>query len=200
MIAGVKGTLLSKTGDRVTVATSGGVIYEIGVPLGVLERLPAEGAEVQLRTVPVVREDAWQLFGFDQEHERDIFQRLLGASGVGPRLALALVSTLSGARVVRSVKDGDIAALCTVPGVGKKTAERIILELKDRLGDVSVPGMPEASGAPADQAVQALVNLGYPAAEAERMVRQVLSRDGSAQPVDLIRGALQLLTKPTRTS
>lgn len=197
MIAGVRGTLLSKTGDRVTVATGGGVIYEIAVPLGVLERLPAEGAEVQLRTVPVIREDGWQLFGFDEEHERDIFQRLLGASGVGPRLALALVSTLGGAHVVRSVKERDLAALCTVPGVGKKTAERIVLELKDRLGDIAVPGAPQATGAPSDQAVQALVNLGYPAADADRAVRQALSQNGSAQAVDLIRGALQLLTKAT---
>ncbi len=199
MIAGVSGTLLSKTGDRVVVATAGGVTYSIGVPLGVLERMPSEGSEVSLKTVPVVREDGWALYGFVEDHERDVFQRLLGASGVGPRLALALVSTLGGARVARSIKGNDLGALCTVPGIGKKTAQRIVLELRDRLGDISVPGVPgapEATAGPPDQAVQALINLGYGANDAERAVREAVSQQGAGEPVDLIRGALQLLTRP----
>ncbi|NIM49426.1 MAG: Holliday junction branch migration protein RuvA [Gemmatimonadales bacterium] len=196
MIFGVRGTIISKTGDRVIVATAGGVSYEIAVPFGVLENLPPEGTDVALTTVLVVREDGWALYGFDQEHERDVFQRLLGATGVGPRLALALVSTLGGARVVRSIKERDLAALCTVPGIGKKTAERMVLELKDRLGDIVVPGVKAAASAPAEQAVQALVNLGYSPTEADRAVRTVLSRDEPTEPVDLIRGALQLLTQP----
>jgi Holliday junction DNA helicase RuvA len=195
VIAAIRGTLRAKTGDRVQVATSGGVTYEIAVPLGVLEHLPPLQAEVELKTVSVVREDGWSLYGFDQDYDRDIFQRLLGASGVGPRLALAVVSTLGGVRAVRAIRDGDIAALCTVPGIGKKTAERVILELKDRLRDISLPGLKEASQAPAEQAVQALVNLGYGAADAERAVRSVVSQGGAADPVDLIRGALHLLTK-----
>ena len=195
MIAGVTGVLRSKTGDRVLVATEGGVTYEIAVPLGVLEKLPASGVTIALRTVLVVREDGWQLFGFDEDHERDVFQRLLGASGVGPRLALALVSTLGAARVVRAVKEADLAALCTVPGVGKKTAERIVLELKDRLRDIAVPGAAAGVSAPAEQAIQALVNLGYPAVDAERAVRSVVSARGTGDAVDLIRGALQLLTQ-----
>jgi Holliday junction DNA helicase RuvA len=196
VIAGVTGTLVSKTGDRVVVATAGGVTYAIGVPLGVLERMPSEGAEVSLKTVPVVREDGWALYGFVEDHERDVFQRLLGASGVGPRLALALVSTLGGARVARSIKQNDLGALCTVPGIGKKTAERIVLELRDRLGDISVPGAPESTAGPPDQAVQALINLGYSANDAERAVRDAVSQQGTGEPVDLIRAALQLLTKP----
>lgn len=195
MIAGVSGTLLSKTGDRVVVATAGGVTYSIGVPLGVLERMPSEGSEVSLKTVPVVREDGWALYGFVEDHERDVFQRLLGASGVGPRLALALLSTLGGARVARAIKENDLGALCTVPGIGRKTAERIVLELRDRLGDISVPGAPEATAGPPDQAVQAIINLGYSANDAERAVREAVSRQGAGEPVDLIRGALQLLTK-----
>lgn len=196
MIAGVSGTLVSKTGDRVVVATAGGVTYAIGVPLGVLERMPSEGSEVSLKTVPVVREDGWALYGFVEDHERDVFQRLLGASGVGPRLALALVSTLGGARVARSIKENDLGALCTVPGIGRKTAERIVLELRDRLGDISVPGAPEVTAGPPDHAVQALINLGYNANDAERAVREAVSQQGAGEPVDLIRGALQLLTKP----
>jgi Holliday junction DNA helicase RuvA len=196
MIAGVRGVLHSTTGDRVHVVTEGGVTYEIAVPLGVLEAMPGVGGRVELKTVLVVRDDGWLLFGFDEDHERTLFQRLLGATGVGPRLALALVSTLGGSRVVRSIKDGDLAALCTVPGVGKKTAERIVLELKDRLRDIAVPGAKESAGAPAEHAVQALVNLGYAAADAERAVRTAVSDGGQGPTVDLIRRALQLLTKP----
>ncbi len=195
MIAALRGTLVVKHGDRVVVATPGGVSYEVAVPLGVLERLPADGTDIALRTVPVVRDDGWALYGFDTEEERAIFQRLLAATGVGPRLALALVSTLGGARVVRAIRETDIGTLCTVPGVGKKTAERMVLELKDRLRDVpAASGAAPAAAAPAEQAVQALVNLGYNAADAERAVRSTLTADGAGQTVDLIRGALQLLT------
>lgn len=195
MIAAVRGTLVSKSGDRVVVATSGGVSYAISVPLGVLERLPAEGHQIDLETVPIVREDGWALYGFDEARERTVFQRLLGVNGVGPRLALAIVSTLGGDRVVRVLKEGDIASLCTVQGVGKKTAERIVLELKDKLRDLGAPDDASVTAAPAEQAVQALVNLGYTGADANRAVRAVLSEDGAGEPVDLIRGALQLLTR-----
>lgn len=194
MIAGIRGVLQSKTADRVIVSTSGGVTYELAVPLGVLERLPADGASIELLTVLIVREDGWALYGFDDGQERSIFQRLLGASGVGPRLALALLSTLGGPRLARVVQDGDLGALCTVPGVGKKTAERIVVELRDKLRDVAADAARTAS-LPAEQAVQALVNLGYNAAEADKAVRTALSQDGSREAVDLIRGALQLLTK-----
>ncbi len=194
MIAAVHGSLVSKSIDRVVIATSGGVSYEIAVPLGVMERLPAEGMEVELNTIPIVREDGWSLYGFDQANERTVFQRLLAVNGVGPRLALAIVSTL-GSRVTKVIKEGDVASLCTVPGVGKKTAERISLELKDKLGDVITSDGPLAASLPAEQAVQALVNLGYGSTEAERVVRAVLSQGGGSEPVDLIRGALQLLTR-----
>ncbi len=195
MISGVRGTIAAKAGDRIVLATTGGVSYEIAVPLGVLERLPPEGTEVALETVPVVREDGWALYGFDDASERLIFQRLLGATGVGPRLALALVSTLGGVRVARSITDGDLAALCTVPGVGKKTAERIVIELKDRLKDVQPDGGGgPGTSAPGEQAVQALTNLGYNAGDADRAVRRVLAEAAGASPVDLIRQALQLLT------
>lgn len=194
MIAALTGKLVSKSGDEIVIATASGVSYRLSVPLGVLERLPREGQTVSLETVLVVREDDWSLYGFDQPQERDIFDRLLGASGVGPRLALALVSTLGGARVVRALKDGDLAALCTVPGIGKKKAERIVLELKDRVADVAAVGE-AAALAPAEQAVQALVNLGYTFQAADRAVRQYLAANGQAEPVDVIRGSLQLLTQ-----
>jgi Holliday junction DNA helicase RuvA len=194
MIAAVHGHLVSKSVDRVVIATSGGVSYEIAVPLGVMERLPSEGMEVGLNTVPIVREDGWSLYGFDQANERIVFQRLLAVNGVGPRLALAIVSTL-GNRVTKVIRDSDIAALCTVPGVGKKTAERISLELKDRLRDLPSSDGMTARSLPAEQAVQALTNLGYGSAEADRAVRAILSQQESGEVVDIIRGALQLLTK-----
>jgi Holliday junction DNA helicase RuvA len=194
VISAVRGKIVSRTGDRVVLATAGGVSYEIAVPLGVLERLPENGATVELATVLVVREDGWALYGFDRELERAVFQRLLAASGVGPRHAMALVSTLGGERVVKALREGDLATLCTVPGIGKKTAERMVVELKDRLRD-----LPEGEGEPprpasAEQAVQALVGLGYGAAEADRAVRAVVNRDGPAEAVELIRRALQHLS------
>ncbi|MBI4419316.1 MAG: Holliday junction branch migration protein RuvA [Gemmatimonadetes bacterium] len=188
--------LSAKSGERVTVATAGGVSYELAVPLGVLERLPAEGSTVELRTMLVVREDGWALYGFDSEYDRVVFQRLLTATGVGPRLALALVSTLGAPRVVRSLKESDLGTLCTVPGIGKKTAERMVLELKDKVKDLGVPGAAAPSAGPvAEQAVQALTNLGFPAADADRAVRAALSLNGSGGVAELIRSALQLLTK-----
>jgi Holliday junction DNA helicase RuvA len=197
MIAGVAGRLAARNGDRIQVTTDAGVTYELSVPLGVLERLPHEGRAVDLRTVLVVREDGWALYGFDREQERRIFQRLLGASGVGPRLALAMLSTLGGARVARVVKDGDLAALCTIPGIGRKTAERIVLELKDKLNDLTTPGEAAAPLPAGDQAVQALTNLGYGAADAERAVRNALAKGGAAEVPELIRRALQILSGGT---
>jgi Holliday junction DNA helicase RuvA len=186
--------LVDKSTDKVVVATSGGVSYEIAVPLGVLERLPQVGQEVDLKTVPIVRDDSWSLYGFDDVGERTVFQRLLGVNGVGPRLALAIVSTLSG-RVIHAIKDGDIAAMCTVPGVGKKTAERIVLELKDKLRGIGVPEEQGEDQLPAEQAVFALVNLGYGNVEADRAIRTVLSESGPGNSIELIRAALQLLTR-----
>jgi holliday junction DNA helicase RuvA len=193
VISAVRGTLVSKSGDRVVLETAAGVSYEIAVPLGVLERVPGEGHTIELKTVLVVREDGWSLYGFDGELERTIFQRLLGASGIGPRLALALVSTLGGGRVVSAVREGDIAALCSVPGVGRKTADRLVLELKDRVRDVPVAEPGSVRTIPAEQAVQALVNLGYPSADAEGAVRTAVSQNGAGEPADLIRRALQRL-------
>ena len=194
MISTVRGTLASRTADRVIVDTAGGVSYEVAVPLGVIERLPREGAPVELKTVLVVREDGWSLYGFDQDLERSVFQRLLTATGVGPRLALALVSALGGPRVVGALREGDLAILCTEPGIGKKTAERMVVELKDKVRDLAAtaPGPRERPPA-AEQAVQALMGLGYQPNEADRAVRAILTTDGTGEPVDLIRRALKLL-------
>jgi Holliday junction DNA helicase RuvA len=195
VIAALRGTLAVRSGDLVTVATPGGVSYEVAVPLSVLEHLPPPGGDVHLHTVLVVREDGWSLFGFNTPEERAVFQRLLGASGVGPRLALSLVSSLGGDRVVRAVKEGDIAALCTVSGIGKKKAERMVLELKDRMRDLEVEGGAEEIDSSGDQAIRALVKLGYGQLEADTAVRSVLASNGTADASEIIRSALEMLSR-----
>ena len=195
MIARLRGTIGARSGDLVTIGTAGGVSYEVAVPIGVLERLPPAGQEVHLHTVLVVREDGWLLFGFDAPEDRVVFQRLLSASGVGPRLALSLMSSLGGDRVVKAVKQSDIAALCTVSGVGKKKAERMVLELKDRMRDLAVEGGVAGVGSAGDQAIKALVRLGYAPGEADGAVRSVLATNGTAQAPEVIRGALDILSR-----
>ncbi len=190
MIAMVSGTMGERDGDTILIETAGGVGYAVTVPLGVLERLPAAGGRVSLYTELVVREDGWSLYGFDHAGERAVFQRLLSASGFGPKLALALLSTLGPARTVRSIQQRDIAALSTVSGIGRKKAEKLVVELGDRFKDVPV----EISSAPrpGEDALQALVGLGYPAAVAEDAVRAIMS-DGTTETAKVIRLALQRL-------
>ncbi|MGH7657710.1 MAG: Holliday junction branch migration protein RuvA [Gemmatimonadales bacterium] len=190
MIANVTGTLTTRDDDQIVIETEGGVGYAITVPLGVFERLPLPGSRVRLFTELVVREDGWSLYGFDQPTERAIFRRLLGASGFGPRLALALLSTLGPDRAVRSIQDRDIAALATVNGIGKKKAEKLVVELQDRFKDFTperATGRPAAAG----DAVQALVSLGYSVAAAEEAVRHTLGDNGSEDAAHVVRGALQ---------
>jgi len=195
MIATIKGTLTARVGDAIILETDGGVGYEITVPLGVLERLPAVGARCALHTELVVREDGWTLFGFDRAGDRVIFQRLLMASGFGPKLALALLSGLGPDRTVRAIQAKDIAALSTVPGIGRKKAERLILELQDRFKDIAVePGT--RTGSAAEEAARALGALGYPPAQADEAVRAAIAAGGEADSATLIRRALQILTAP----
>lgn len=193
MITSVSGTLAEREGEAVVIHTDGGVGYEVIVPLGVFERLPARGARCALLTELVVREDAWTLYGFDTTGERTIFQRLLGATGLGPRLALAILSTLGPERTVRSIQGKDVAALSTVSGIGKKRAEKLIVELSDRFADVPLAPAVRA-GRPADEAARALVTLGYGAAAADDAVRFVLTREKTEDVAALVRQALQYLT------
>ncbi len=192
MIASVAGVLVEREGDTIVVQTDGGVGYALTVPLGVAERLPGKGARVSLHTELVVKEDGWSLFGFDRLAERTVFQRLLGASGFGPKLALALLSALGAERTVRSIRSRDLAALSSVGGIGRKKAERLVLELQDRFGDVGLePPAAPASGA--GEAVTALIGLGYGAGPAEDAVRAALASGDSQDTSHLIRRALQQL-------
>jgi len=200
VIAQVAGRLAAKQADRVLIHTAGGVGYEIVVPLGVMERLPAVGETVSLATELVVREDGWSLYGFHDDAGRRFFQRLIGVSGVGPKIAIALMSALGVERGARAVKERNIALLASVSGIGKKTAERLALELADKLGEFEEAGGAMVAGGAAgvaEAALHALERLGYATVEADRALRQVLAADGGSgvDPETLVRRALQLLTK-----
>ncbi len=207
MIAQVAGRLAAKQADRVMIHTAGGVGYEIVVPLGVMERLPAVGETVTLATELVVREDGWSLYGFQDDAGRRFFQRLIGVSGVGPKIAIALMSALGVERGARAVKERNIALLASVSGIGKKTAERLALELADKLGEfeeatgAAGAGGAAAGGGAAEAALHALERLGYATVEADRALRQAFAADGGrageggVDTETLVRRALQLLTK-----
>jgi len=193
MISQVFGRLTTKELDHVEIMTEGGVGYELAIPLSAYEALPKVGETATLHTHLVVREDGWQLFGFSTPFERRVFRRVLDAKGVGPALALGLLSTLSAERLVRAIREKDIATLQSVPRVGRKKAEQLVLDLADKLdglGGEPVAGpRPERAGA--EDAIRALVSLGYTLAEAEKAVRAALDSNGRAQPAtELIRNAL----------
>ena len=180
MIARVEGTLVARELDRVEVTTGGGVTYELSIPLSVFEGLPAVGERIALHTQLIVRDDGWLLYGFANNFERRVFARLMTATGVGPALALGILSALSAERVVRAIREGDIAALQAVPRVGRKKAERLILELADKTDDLGIatPVTGGARTAAAEDATRALVSLGYAQGEADQAVRAALDDDG----------------------
>jgi holliday junction DNA helicase RuvA len=196
VIAQVAGRLVAKDLERVEVMTNGGVGYEVSIPLGVYETLPRTGEDVTLHTHLVVREDGWLLFGFANVIERRVFQKLLTANGVGPALALGLLSHLSADRLVRALREKDIVTLQSVPRVGRKKAERLILDLADKLDDLpsGTTGGVRPEGAGAEDAIRALVSLGYTTADAEKAVRGALDAGGRGMPApELIRNALARL-------
>jgi Holliday junction DNA helicase RuvA len=191
MISRLQGTLLTRGRDRVEIETGGGVVYEVDVPLTVLQRLPVPGSVLELRTLQVVTDSSAALYGFIDAHERAVFQRLLTASGVGAKLALAMMSALTAERLVRAIVEKDLAALTQVSGVGKKKAEKLALELSDRMMDLMVVTPVAAAGTSrAHEAVQALVSLGFSFGEADRSVRVALESGMPGSIEELIRRAL----------
>lgn len=192
MISRLNGTVVFRDTDRVEVETSGGVTYEVEVPLTVLVRLPSSGGMVELRTFQVVTDSSVALYGFVDAHERTLFQRLLTANGVGAKLALAMLSTYDAERLARVLVEKDIAALQQVSGIGKKKAEKIVLDLSDKVADLAITtpsGGPEASSA-AQEAVQALIALGYTFTDADQAVRRVMEDGVPDTSEELIRRAL----------
>lgn len=198
MIASVTGRLAAATADRVVIETAGGVGYELTIPLGAMERLPAVGQTVTFATELVVREDGWALYGFADEGARRFFQRLTSVSGVGPKLAIALLSHLGAERGARAIREKNVALLASVSGIGKKTAERLALELGDKVDEfVGAAETGPPPGGAAAGALRALEGLGYAPAEADRALRQALAGDGggAADTESLIRRALTILTR-----
>jgi Holliday junction DNA helicase RuvA len=194
MIGRLTGTLLRKEPPALLLDV-GGVGYELEAPMTTFYELPAVGQQVTLHTHLVVREDAHLLYGFARESQRRLFRDLLKVNGVGPRVALAVLSGMSDQEFVLCVVQGDIVRLTKIPGIGRKTAERLVMELKDRLAfephgvDVqnAVAAMPAAD--PVSEAVSALVSLGYKPPEASRMVRGLNAKDLSTE--EIIRQALK---------
>jgi Holliday junction DNA helicase RuvA len=168
MIAALRGTLLSKSPVEVVIDV-GGVGYRVQVPVSTFCRLGDDGSAVSLFVHTHVREDQISLFGFSSRTEKTLFERLLAVSGVGPRIALSILSGIEADELVRALTTSDIARLTRVPGVGKKTAERLALELKDKLRDLAQPAeSPSSADTGTADLVSALLNLGYSTAEAEK--------------------------------
>jgi Holliday junction DNA helicase RuvA len=193
VIAHVVGRIVSKELDRVELLTKGGVGYEVFIPLSTYEGLPKLGEDAALHTHLVVKEDGWQLFGFASAFERRVFQKVLAAKGVGPALALGLLSTLTAERLVRAIREKDLTTLQGVPRVGRKKAEQLILDLADKLDELqtdTTPGV-RPEGASADDAIRALVSLGYTTADAERAVKGAIDAGGKKlSATELIRASL----------
>jgi len=194
MISRIAGTLEARDIDRVEVMTAGGTGYSLQIPLSVFETLPKLGEPVALFTSLIVKEDGWLLFGFASQLERRVFDLVRTANGVGPALALSLLSSLTASRLVRAIVEKDTATLQSVPRVGKKKAEQMILDLATKMREVDVSGGPSgapAPGAAAEDAIRALVSLGYSLSDAERAVRATLdSATGQLSATELIRQAL----------
>ena len=200
MIAHLRGTILEKHPNQVIV-DAGGVGYDVIIPISTFSALPAAGSEVRLRIHTHVREDALSLYGFLTSEEKTLFEKLIGVSGIGPKLALAALSGIEPDDLVRAVRTADVARLSAVPGIGKKTAERITLELKDKLPAPASPvGVAPAVAAPLDDLrtdlLSALLNLGYHRPLAEKAVDSVLARSATPPPFDqAVRAALRALAR-----
>lgn len=187
MIGALAGVLAEKEPPRLLVECHG-VGYEVEVPMSTYLTLPPVGSSVRLRIHHVLREDASLLFGFASAEERELFRTLLKVNGVGPKVALAILSGVSAADFRAAVAAEDAAALTRIPGVGRKTAERLLVEMRDHFRDA--PALPGGSRAlpPREEALQALLALGYKAQEAQRMLEKAGTEGASTE--DLIRGAL----------
>ncbi len=202
MIGRLHGVLLSKKPPELLIDVQG-VGYELSAPMSTFYQLPETGASVTLHTHLVVREDAHLLYGFASDAERLLFRTLLKISGVGPKVALAILSGMAVDEFVRCVLNNDTANLVRVPGIGKKTAERLLIEMRDRVahwgnGSVSelpnkTPGLPPSGNNAMKDAIEALISLGYSPPEASRMVNAVDTGDLPSEKI--IRAALQAMVK-----
>lgn len=194
MIAHLRGTLLSKRPGQ-AIVEAGGVGYDVALSIPSFTALPAEGGLVALHIYTVVREDALALFGFLNLEEKRLFERLITVSGVGPKLAITILGGLSPERTITAIRSQDHATLTRIPGVGKKLAERLVVELKDKLEDMAAAPVATSAGPAADDVLSALVNLGYQRPAAQRAIEKAVSKNAAAgQDFDeLFRLALQMI-------
>ena len=196
MIAQISGTLAQKVPGEIIVDV-GGVGYQVLIPLNVFYQLPEIGAPVSLQIHTHVREDALQLFGFNDRAEKQIFLLLISVSGIGPKLAVNILSGIPAEELARALREGDQLRLVAIPGVGRKLAERMIVELKDKLATLSTAGVesakPEIGSQVMLDAVSALVNLGYKRPEAEKTVREVL-KNGDRSLENVLKDTLRRLS------
>ncbi|MGA3083218.1 MAG: Holliday junction branch migration protein RuvA [Thermodesulfobacteriota bacterium] len=200
MIAFLEGRLLSKSPEGIIVLAQG-IGYQVAVPLSSFYDLPSVEQAVQLHIYTHVRQDTFQLFGFMTPKEKEIFLLLIGVSGIGPKVALNILSGISVQEFCQALLTEDSARIQRIPGVGKKTAERIVLELKDKIKKMSSGPLPSLvrgveEGIPFEDAVSALVNLGYPRAVAEKTLDRIKNEtDGPISLEDLLRKALKSLSR-----
>jgi Holliday junction DNA helicase RuvA len=200
MIGYLKGRLLHKKPNTI-ILEAGGVGYEVFIPLTTFYELPDQGNEVSLNVHTHVREDALVLFGFHTEKEKDFFLKLISISGIGPKLAVVILSGAQVEELAASIAEGNLSRLTAIPGIGRKTAERMVLELKDHMTPFFLPEQVEAAreektfGALEEDVLSALVNLGYPRAAAEKALKATLRSDPFDRTFeDVLRNTLQRLS------
>jgi holliday junction DNA helicase RuvA len=206
MIAHLNGTLLAKHATTVIVDV-GGVGYEVTIPLSTFYELEEVGANVQLRIYTYVREDSLQLYGFKTARERELFMRLISVSGIGPKLGITMLSGMNADEMIGSIRTNNLARLTSIPGVGKKTAERLVIELRDKIFALSSPALEEEfsaqTGASAivtedtmrDDALFALLNFGYQKAAAEKAIMSAMQEGGEITVEVILRRSLRQLAK-----
>jgi Holliday junction DNA helicase RuvA len=207
MIAHLSGTLLAKQATSVILDVNG-VGYEVTIPVTTFYDMQDAGAQVALRIYTHVREDALQLFGFNTARERELFMLLISVSGIGPKSAIAMLSGMSADEIITAIRTSNYARLTSAPGVGKKTAERLVIELRDKMAALSSPALEEqlaaqpggTAAAPTEDALRedtlsALVNLGYQRAAAEKAVMQAMQDGGDLTVELLLRRSLRNLSK-----
>ena len=206
MIAHLSGTLLSKQATSVILDVAG-VGYEVSIPLSTFYELEDTGSNVQLRIYTHVREDALQLYGFKTARERELFLRLISVSGIGPKLGITLLSGMSADEMIASIRANNLAKLTLIPGVGRKTAERLVMELRDKVASLAAVDVEEELGATSDtaapptedsmraDALSALLNLGYQRNAAEKAVTASLSEMGDVSVESILRSSLRKLAK-----
>ena len=203
MIAHLSGTLLSKQ-PNIVIVDIGGVGYEVTIPLSTFYDLGEEGSAVALRIYTHVREDALQLFGFRTEREKKLFLQLTSVSGIGPKLAITILSGMSAEELIPAIRGNDLARLVNIPGVGKKTAERLVVELKDKVSALSSPELEEqfrvAAGTGsktsiADDILSALINLGFQKAAAEKAVNATMQENPDANFSQLTKLSMRKLAR-----